>query len=143
MNYPTSATVELLKETYPAGTIIECISIDDPYTTVPKGMRGMVMAVDAIGTLDVVWRNGSTLGVAYGADEVKRVAVPMTVDALNEANGDLVWVVPADGVDPNDYHAGKYMVITEEQYLIDVNLMTISFDAINHGKVYVYKKEAK
>jgi len=139
MNYPTSATVELLRKTYPAGTIIECISIDDPYTTIPKGMRGTIMAVDAIGTLDVVWRNGSTLGVAYGAYEVRRVAVPMTIDALNEANGDLVWVVPVDA----DYRCYYCSINVNDQILLNEDGRCFSFKGVENGKYYVYESGIK
>lgn len=34
----------------------------DPYTPLPKGLQGIVRNVDDMGTVHIVWENGSTLG---------------------------------------------------------------------------------
>ena len=48
--------------------------MDDPYSrSLVPGCRGRIVAVDDIGTVHVAWRNGSTLGVVIGVDEIKIV----------------------------------------------------------------------
>lgn len=36
--------------------------MQDPYTLLPKGLKGIVRHVDDMGTVHIVWENGSTLG---------------------------------------------------------------------------------
>ena len=70
---PFKETVARLREQYPKGARVELLSMDDPYTTLKPGARGTVSFVDDTGTIFVDWDNGSGLGVAYGADKVKRL----------------------------------------------------------------------
>jgi len=65
--------VKLLKETYPKGTRVELVNMEDPYTHIPVGTKGTVVAVDDIGTIHVHWDTGHQLGVAYGEDSCKKV----------------------------------------------------------------------
>lgn len=51
-----------LKSNIPAGTIIECIFMDDPNAVPPK-TQGTVIGVDDLGTIHVKWDNGQTLGI--------------------------------------------------------------------------------
>ena len=46
---------------------------NDPYTRLKPGDQGEVVMVDDIGTVHVAWDNGSSLGVAYGEDQIKRL----------------------------------------------------------------------
>lgn len=62
-----------LREQYPAGCRVKLIEMDDPYRKMPEGLLGTVMCVDDAGTIHVNWDNGSSLGVAYGADRCQRV----------------------------------------------------------------------
>ena len=64
--------VERLREGYPQGTRVELIRMDDPQAP-PVGTRGTVTAVDDIGTIHVKWDTGSSLGVAYGEDDCRRI----------------------------------------------------------------------
>lgn len=67
---------ELLKElraTYPAGTRVELLSMDDPYRSMEPGLKGTVKAVDDIGTIHIAWDNGSSLGVVYGIDRIRKL----------------------------------------------------------------------
>ena len=73
-NIISKAALEARKARYTPGTRVELISMTDPYTDLKPGDRGEVAAVDAIGTVFVDWDNGSTLGVAYGADEIRVIA---------------------------------------------------------------------
>ena len=56
-----------LRERYTKGTRVELIRMEDPQAP-PVGTKGTVTAVDDIGTIHVNWDNGSSLGIAYGAD---------------------------------------------------------------------------
>lgn len=63
-----------LRETYPAGTRVELISMDDPYNKKLKpGCKGTVRSVDDMGTIHVSWDCGSSLGVVYGEDSCRKV----------------------------------------------------------------------
>lgn len=69
---PSKATVDSLRSRYPKGSVVELIHMDDVHAP-PTGTRGTVMFVDDIGTIHVAWDTGSTLGVAYGEDQCRRV----------------------------------------------------------------------
>ena len=62
-----------LKEYYTAGTRVILIRMSDPYTNLRQGDRGTVTVVDDIGTIHVSWDRGSTLGIAFGEDECRRI----------------------------------------------------------------------
>lgn len=66
--------VEKLKLYYPAGTRVELVCMDDPYTKLKPGEKGTVTSVDDIGTIHVAWDNGSHLGIAYGEDSCKKIS---------------------------------------------------------------------
>lgn len=69
MNQISKTALEHLRETYKPGTLVELVSMNDPYPgKLQPGCRGRVTAVDDIGTIFVNWRCGSSLGVAYGED---------------------------------------------------------------------------
>ena len=61
-----------LREQFPVGCRVELIRMDDVQAP-PIGTLGTVIGVDAVGTIHVNWDNGCGLGVAYGADECRRV----------------------------------------------------------------------
>ena len=65
--------VERLRKEYPVGAKVELIHMNDPYRTLPVGIKGEVTGVDDIGTIHVSWENGCHLGVAYGEDSCKRI----------------------------------------------------------------------
>ena len=67
------AAVERIRQAYPSGCRVELISMDDPYTKLQPGERGTVRLVDDIGTVFVDWDCGSSLGVAYGVDHIRRL----------------------------------------------------------------------
>lgn len=70
--FPSKEIVERLRKTYPKGTVVELVRMNDEHAP-PPGTRGTVTGVDDIGTIHVCWQNGSGLGVAYGEDECKIV----------------------------------------------------------------------
>ena len=72
MRFPNKEQVELVRLAFPRGTQVECVSIDDPYVTVPPGTIGEVTDVDQTGTVFVKWRNGVSIGSVYGIDVIRR-----------------------------------------------------------------------
>ena len=69
---PNHAVVESLRKQYPNGTRVELVRMDDIQAP-PTGTKGTVKHVDSIGTIHVNWDDGSTLGVAYGTDPVRKI----------------------------------------------------------------------
>ncbi len=63
--------LELLRKTYPDGTRVELIRMDDVQAP-PAGTRGTVYGVDDTGSLLVHWDDGSGLNVIYGEDIVRK-----------------------------------------------------------------------
>ena len=64
-----------IKSTYPKGTRVRLIQMDDP-RPVPVGTLGTVLDVDDIGSLIVTWNNGQSLNILYGIDKVEKVEQP-------------------------------------------------------------------
>lgn len=61
-----------IKSTYPEGTRVRLVKMDDP-CPVPVGTLGTVLDVDDIGSLLVSWDNGQSLNVLYGIDSVEKI----------------------------------------------------------------------
>ena len=61
-----------LRDTYPAGTRVELIQMDDVQAPA-VGTKGTVTGVDDTGSLLVNWDNGSGLNVIWGIDSVRKV----------------------------------------------------------------------
>ncbi len=76
MSFPNKETVERLRREYPAGTRVELVSMNDPWSKVKPGDMGTVLGVDDIGSLLMRWDNGSGLNVVFGEDKVRKVADP-------------------------------------------------------------------
>ena len=73
MKVMSRGQVEIIRKMYPQGTRVELVSLEDPYSRLPEGMRSTVDAVDDIGTIHVRWGNVSRLGVVYGVDSIRIV----------------------------------------------------------------------
>lgn len=73
----SKAALAARRARYKVGSRVELVSMNDPYTKLKPGDRGTVWSVDDIGTVFVKWDSGSSLGAAYGADEIKLVSPPM------------------------------------------------------------------
>ena len=69
--------LEYLRETYPTGTRVELVQMDDAQAP-PIGTKGTVTDVDDTGSLLVNWDNGSGLNVIWGVDVVRKVVPTMT-----------------------------------------------------------------
>ena len=72
-NFPSREVVDRLRKEYPAGTRVELIHMDDPYTKLKPGDQGVVSHVDDVGTIFVNWNSKSGLGVVYGVDSIKKI----------------------------------------------------------------------
>ena len=72
MNFPSRAVVEYLRRSYPKGTRVELLEMNDRQAP-PVGTLGTVIGVDDIGSIMVRWDNGCGLSVAYGEDRVRIV----------------------------------------------------------------------
>lgn len=70
---PSRDIVEQLRKSYPQGTRVELINMNDPYTKLKPGDRGTVSMVDDTGTIFVNWDCGSVLGVVYGEDHIRKI----------------------------------------------------------------------
>lgn len=65
--------IEALKNKYPLGTIVECIEMKEMYSPVPTGTRGVIYAIDDIGSIHTHWENGSSLALLEDIDRFKIV----------------------------------------------------------------------
>ncbi|MBO7615005.1 MAG: DUF4314 domain-containing protein [Bacilli bacterium] len=65
--------IKELREKYPQGMILECIEMNDPYSPVPTGVKGVVTLVDDVGSIHVSWENGQTLALLEDEDRFKIV----------------------------------------------------------------------
>ena len=64
---------EKIKETYPPGTRIELISMEDSLAPVPSGTRGTVKIVDDMGQIHMHWDNGRSLAIVPSADLFRKL----------------------------------------------------------------------
>lgn len=72
-NFPSKDTVERLRKQYPSGTRVELVQMNDPYTKLRPGDQGTVKFVDDTGTIFCSWDIGSSLGIVYGEDKVRKL----------------------------------------------------------------------
>lgn len=85
MNIPNRETVENLRSTYPVGCRIVLEHMDDPYVHIPVGEHATVTGVDDAGNVMCVWDCGSSLSLAYGADQAHKIGTE------DEAKVTLDW----------------------------------------------------
>lgn len=62
-----------MKETYPPGTRIVLLSMENDPRPIEDNTRGTVMTVDDIGTLHCDFDNGRSLGIVPGEDSFRRL----------------------------------------------------------------------
>ena len=74
MKFIDKETLKQIRETFPNGTRVELIKINDPYNKkLRPGAQGTVVAVDDVGTIHVAWDCNSFLGVVYGEDVCRKI----------------------------------------------------------------------
>lgn len=61
-----------LRASYPKGTRVELVEMEDPQAP-PRGTQGTVVGVDDTGSLLMRWDTGSSLNVLYRVDVVKKI----------------------------------------------------------------------
>jgi hypothetical protein len=61
-----------LNEKYPTGTRVKLVRMND-FQAPPIGTEGTVENIDDIGTIHIKWDSGSSLGIAYGEDEIMKI----------------------------------------------------------------------
>ena len=71
--FPSKETVKRLRKQYPVGTRVELVRMNDQYSKLRPGDKGTVDFVDDTGTIFCTWDRGSSLGVVYGEDLVKKL----------------------------------------------------------------------
>ncbi len=64
--------LEQLKNSYPKGTRVRLIKMDDMQAP-PLGTKGTVIGVDDTGSIMVAWDNGSSLNVIYNVDKCIKI----------------------------------------------------------------------
>lgn len=72
MRVVSEKVIEYLRNTYPIGTRVKLVEMDDPQAP-PIGTQGTVKFVDDIGSICVAWDNGSSLSVIYGVDMIEEI----------------------------------------------------------------------
>ena len=70
---PTEREILRIRTMYPAGSRVELISMDDPYTTLKPGDLGTVVGVDDAGQIMMRWDKGGSLSLIPGEDSFRRV----------------------------------------------------------------------
>ncbi|MBQ9662761.1 MAG: DUF4314 domain-containing protein [Oscillospiraceae bacterium] len=75
MNLIRPEQLKRLRETYPAGTRLELLRMDDVQAP-PPGTLGTVLGVDDTGSLIMRWDNGSGLNVIWQVDQVRKAVTP-------------------------------------------------------------------
>ena len=62
-----------MKDSYPHGTRLVLLSMDDPYAPIPSGTRGTVEHVDDAAQIHMRWDNGRTLALVPGEDSFRKL----------------------------------------------------------------------
>lgn len=71
--WPTHKEVARIRTMYPAGTRIELISMDDPWTHLREGDQGTVVGIDDAGQIMMKWDRGGSLSLIPGEDSFRRI----------------------------------------------------------------------
>ncbi len=70
MRFPSEKELAILREKYPAGTMVRLISMDDKFAP-SVGTIGEIQFVDDAGSVHTKWQNGSSLAVIPDVDVVE------------------------------------------------------------------------
>mgnify|MGYP003772668815 CR=1 FL=1 len=70
--FPSREIIERIRAQYPVGCRVELVKMDDLQAP-PIGTKGTVTGVDDIGSIMVLWDNGSSLHVVYGEDSCRKI----------------------------------------------------------------------
>ena len=112
-----------LKSYYPPGTRVMLIRMNDPYTKLQPGTKGTVTGVDDIGTIHVNWDSGSSLGIAFGKDECRKIGG----QNMNEKIKEQILIIRDSGV----------------TNMFDVNRVQHEANCLGFYELVLYLKENK
>ena len=105
--------IEALRKEYPEGALVELIEMRDVQAP-PQGTIGRVTGIDAVGTVHVAWRTGSSLGIVPGVDRARKMA--MTDKTLQQLlairGGGASNMLDYRTVQRLAYEAGYYELVT-------------------------------
>lgn len=74
-----------IKESYPPGTRVMLIDMEDTWAPVPSGTRGTVDVVDDIGQIHMKWDNGRTLALVPGEDNFRKLTDAELLEEQSES----------------------------------------------------------
>lgn len=123
--------LKALRERYPVGTRIVLIHMEDPYTKLTKGDKGIVTGIDDMGTLLMQWDTGSTLGLIPDEDRFEKELTSGKVVFVRKAAGiaDLKEAVRQGGK-TEPYVVEKQVELEEAEYKAFSNNLLSDYDFI-------------
>lgn len=78
-----------IKESYPPGTRVMLLSMEDPWAPVPSGTKGTVEVVDDIGQIHMKWDNGRSLALVPGEDSFRKLTKAELSEEQSEAISEI------------------------------------------------------
>lgn len=72
MKFPSREQIAALRQKYPAGTMVQLLSMEDTQAP-PPGTLGKVQGIDDAGQILVHWQTGSTLNLIPDVDAFRIV----------------------------------------------------------------------
>lgn len=78
-----------IKESYPPGTRVMLLSMEDPWAPVPSGTKGTVEVVDDIGQIHMKWDNGRSLALVPGEDSFRKLTEAELSEEQSEAISEI------------------------------------------------------
>ena len=72
MKFPSREQIAALRQKYPAGTMVQLLSMEDAQVPPPRTL-GEVQGVDDAGQILVHWQTGSSLNLLPGIDSFRIV----------------------------------------------------------------------
>jgi hypothetical protein len=73
MKFPSKEEVAAVRESYPQGTRLALIAMEDPYATLKAGNRCTVRGVDDAGQILCKWDTGSVLSLIPNVDSFRKL----------------------------------------------------------------------
>lgn len=64
--------IQRIKESYPSGTKVTILTVNDPYINLPVGIKGKVLYVDDKGRIHVTLDNGRVISLDFNKDKITK-----------------------------------------------------------------------
>lgn len=131
MNQQEQMRVAQTKQSYPPGTRIVLIEMDDYLAPVPAGTRGTVELVDDAGQVHMKWDNGRTLALIPGVDQFRRLTeqevaaekkleiAAVTTEELRQMHDREGLILQGCGGNLSEWVTGINEMLTEQKILLD------------------------